>query len=1045
MTGRYIGIGISRYHHYNQLTRAVTDVRRVAGELARRGMTAEVMEDPTDAEYRSTFRTRLGDLSDGVIIYWAGHARNDGAAFGLITRDTPGGDPDRNAMTDPATLLDAALRADARQILVILDTCYAGSDIVRLAQLAQRFEEARAAVGGKRIWVGLLASAQSYERAVDGKFASALLRLLSEGPSTVEHQRRWSAHNSKISGEDLIRALCAEWPPDDAQEPQTASYGISEPLLLNSRYSRSAPERFVEDVLYPAAQGLEPGEDGWFFRGRRQSVAQIVNWLRACEPGLLVVTGPAGCGKSAVIGHVVSLADPARRAAMPSCQGPAPDEPDLAGIEINLVVHARGQSLSSLLTLIAEGLGAGGAASVHGVLDRVIALSVPPVVVIDALDEVRSGALRPVVEKLLEPLRRHALILVGTRDRTIDGGTRLLSLLKPYASVHDLALASDGATDLADYVTARLTDTGNTEVALITSEIAERATRTDGGFLYARMVTSQLRSRPVDTTVPGWREQLADSVPAVFEKDLVTAARTPPPGQDAAAAAAAARHLLSALAWSFGRGLPTRELWPELAAAIGGEGTRYTGDDIDWLLSNFGRYLVESGEEGQAVYRLFHQELVEHLAADPDDGGRADLAVGRLLFDNSGPGPSGAEPDGGPPHGTGIALGADFVNPYLELYAVAHLARQGTDAIPLLEELADSTPDAYRPLLAGVLHDLSLRLTEQADPDGALPLAERAVEIRRQLATDHPDVYLGDLTVSLDNVRHLLRALGRELEADDRLCTVIQSFDEPASRAFLLIWRCRTLHGRALPARFTDAMEALRLLTGPDGERYEATLSLTRTTLRQLYEEGPEQFEVLWTREIGSMPDWLADARLLTVLKTWITIPGPGRSKAYAAAHPEIAGERAASLLTQVLASYSETVAVEPYRRLLQLIREHGVDEAYRQVEAEETARSWVLLAPDWDASSAYLRSHRSALVSPTCQEFLAALATSEPDDPRPVVHLGLLTLTRHNEVGRGYAVLHETDPGRHEVILAGVSPHTDPEVLATLRDLAKAAQAGTF
>ena len=44
--------------------------------------------------------------------------------------------------------------------------------------------------------------------------------------------------------------------------------------------------------------------------------------------------------------------------------------------------------------------------------------------------------------------------------------------------------------------------------------------RGEGLFLLARVITSQLRTTPVDTSAIGWEGALATSVEAAFEQDL---------------------------------------------------------------------------------------------------------------------------------------------------------------------------------------------------------------------------------------------------------------------------------------------------------------------------------------------------------------------------------------------------------------------------------------------------------------------------------------------------------------------------------------------
>ena len=50
-----------------------------------------------------------------------------------------------------------------------------------------------------------------------------------------------------------------------------------------------------------------------------------------------------------------------------------------------------------------------------------------------------------------------------------------------------------------------------------------------------------------------------------------------------------------------------------MASALSSTGGVYQRRDVFWLLDQAGRYVVESGEGGRAVYRLIHQCLVDHL------------------------------------------------------------------------------------------------------------------------------------------------------------------------------------------------------------------------------------------------------------------------------------------------------------------------------------------------------------------------------------------------------------------------------------------------
>lgn len=66
-------------------------------------------------------------------------------------------------------------------------------------------------------------------------------------------------------------------------------------------------------------------------------------------------------------------------------------------------------------------------------------------------------------------------------------------------------------------------------------------------------------------------------------------------------------------------------MWEEVAGALSGGDVSYGEDDVDWVLSAYGRYVVEDSEDGQAVYRLYHREFVSYLA-DREGPGRAEAA-----------------------------------------------------------------------------------------------------------------------------------------------------------------------------------------------------------------------------------------------------------------------------------------------------------------------------------------------------------------------------------------------------------------------------------
>ena len=136
------------------------------------------------------------------------------------------------------------------------------------------------------------------------------------------------------------------------------------------------------------------------------------------------------------------------------------------------------------------------------------------------------------------------------------------------------------------------------------------AAKAGKSFLITRIAATSLAHRDdrVDPDDPAWRATLADGVLGVFRDDLHATLPDPVDRQRAV-------HLLRAVAFAYGRGLPWRQVWPLVANAIA-DGERTYGDsDIAWLLSSrLGAYLVTDQEDGITVYRLVSRRAPLHPA-----------------------------------------------------------------------------------------------------------------------------------------------------------------------------------------------------------------------------------------------------------------------------------------------------------------------------------------------------------------------------------------------------------------------------------------------
>ena len=195
----------------------------------------------------------------------------------------------------------------------------------------------------------------------------------------------------------------------------------------------------------------------------------------------------------------------------------------------------------------------------------------------------------------------HARPLANTAEHTLHA-TRLRVDESPWWNT----------ADLASYATELLTCTDNSpyagtehhdHAAAVADTLAAGAGKS---FLITRIAATSLahRSERVNPGDPAWQATIAEGVLGVFRDDLHTTLPDPADRERAV-------HLLRAVAFAYGLGLPWRQLWPLVANAVADDPEHTYGDgDIAWLLnSRLGAYLVTDQEDGITVYRLFHDAL----------------------------------------------------------------------------------------------------------------------------------------------------------------------------------------------------------------------------------------------------------------------------------------------------------------------------------------------------------------------------------------------------------------------------------------------------
>ncbi|SDF31589.1 hypothetical protein SAMN05216553_10156 [Lentzea fradiae] len=712
--GRFVGIGVGSYELMQPLQHAVSDVRELHALL--RGYDGQPLADPTEAEVRTHMRELCRQPQEGgaLVALWSGHAVLTAKNLRLLARDNTG-EHDGIALTDFALWCAAS---GAHQVLIVVDACYSGAQLDEAVGTVATIQEQLLA--GQVHWTGVLVSCSSFETARDGLFGGKLRKLLRVGPTADEDAWRWSDRTALVDGGAVGTALLNAW-DSDVQRPRFMQYGSAQPMLPNPMFAANT----VVKHLLLAARGGDSADNRSWFTGRTDQVDRVVGWVRSGVPGLRVVTGSPGTGKSAVLGRVVSLSNPAERDLLLTT-GPSFRHADPGPGSVDAAVHARAMDADRVADLLSRQLVAAGlvpapegprrgAAELVGVVS---ALTAPPVLVVDGLDEARGESFS-IATSLLTKLANHAVVVVSTRQaHRVAGGAPLLTELSP-VEVLDLDDADDEA-DVREYVVARL---GSRVPQSTVDELAKLP------FLTAWMITDQV--------LADGGADLKLSLDAAFEREL---AKVP-----------SARALLTALTWSYGAGFPEEE-WRAVAEALSGE--KFSREDVTAVLTELGRHIVQDGEEGTAVFKLTHQTFADHLrppfspSRDEVFAPGAEKVACALIELYRQRLRAGVPPD---------------VPGYLWKYAWRHCGHAGTRALDGLRALAVT----YRLLLP----DIALAATTAANElmhwgraDEAIAPLEEAAEHFRTLVPELR-MYLADLAFVLNKLGTRFREAGRLQQA----------------------------------------------------------------------------------------------------------------------------------------------------------------------------------------------------------------------------------------------------------------------------------------
>ncbi|MGY0462175.1 caspase family protein [Kitasatospora sp. cg17-2] len=547
-------------------------------------------EDPTAADFEDALSSWCLEAEltadDVITVYYAGHGDEPtpGGRYRLACTDSREGHARSWLSLD--NLTEALAASPVRHVLFIIDACHAEVGAAEIGTVANGIVAARprSDAYGSGTWV--LASARHRDVAMDGAFVTRLVAACERGDGPSQRFLSPATVTDRVNRVFMAdgyrqRAACSS--TDQAEQP---------PFFANPGFDPSAeivpdgpPSREASDLsshFEPRGRGVEQVYDsGSYFTGRGRALTTLRDHLASTgDHGVMAVTAAPGSGKSAVLGRVV-----------------------LDG-HSDVSINARHQVLGDLVGRLA-------AASDLRVSDPTALLkalagrSRPLRIVIDSLDEAGSAddkmEARHIAWELLRPLAAVPCVrlVVGTRRELVP----YIGDQVPVIDLDSPEYAADTST--VEYVERILTDQGSPyqgnsgSARAIAEEVARRAGHC---FLVARMVASALlRAEPMDTSVPGWAESLPSDVGGAFEEYL---RRLPNDRREAST------WLLTALAFGEGHGLP-RKVWLPVARRLSGLPLREA--DIDRLLEENGSYLLIVEIAGAKHFRLYHQELTDHL------------------------------------------------------------------------------------------------------------------------------------------------------------------------------------------------------------------------------------------------------------------------------------------------------------------------------------------------------------------------------------------------------------------------------------------------
>lgn len=335
------------------------------------------------------------------------------------------------------------------------------------------------------------------------------------------------------------------------------------------------------------------------FIGRLDAMAELLAWIAgpdSAQRRLLILTGGAGVGKSALLGRLADLtASASRRAVGREHVGPA----TRLG-SVDAVVNASRRTAYEVIADIARAFALyqhpelSLDESMVQLIDAIVSTSRRSTVVVDSVDD----AVEPVcVARCLARLANHHVgVIAGTRKLPdvleALGGGRVIDLDADEHKREDVAalvhhvLMTRARSAYRDPQTAER----------VAEEVADQA---DGNFLFARIMAEELADRGRIATPGGEHALLSPPLSDTLRERLAAAGVDRPRAEPLLAALAFAGSELSVDAWL-------------RAAGELGDGD-FTRGDVERLLASPVAAFVAVGGDNQPTYRIAHVRIAQFV------------------------------------------------------------------------------------------------------------------------------------------------------------------------------------------------------------------------------------------------------------------------------------------------------------------------------------------------------------------------------------------------------------------------------------------------